>query len=243
MSWPVSIAAVTRLTVVSDSHLSERAPEAAENWSAILRYVQLTRPDLVIHAGDLSLDGAHDGADLHYARSKLDQLTVPWLVVPGNHDVGDNPASSRADPEAIDADRRERWLEVVGPDRFAADCDGWRIIAINAQLFGSRLPADDDQWDWLESEMRQVSGANRVALVLHKPVAATDAEISAAPVYRFIPATARRRLAELRRARPINLVLNGPFISAAASNTAESCTSGRPRRVRSCLRRPSPASA
>jgi len=47
---------MARLTVVSDSHLSTRTPEADENWTAVLQHVLASRPDLVIHAGDLSLD-------------------------------------------------------------------------------------------------------------------------------------------------------------------------------------------
>jgi len=80
-----------RVILVSDTHLSPAAPEAAANWDAVLRYVGANAPDVVIHLGDLTLDGAHNAGDLHYGRRQLDRLPVPWHAIPGNHDIGDNP--------------------------------------------------------------------------------------------------------------------------------------------------------
>jgi 3',5'-cyclic AMP phosphodiesterase CpdA len=200
---------VGQVIVVSDTHLSPRVAESDLNWSSVLRYVASAQPDLVVHTGDLSMDGAHDQADLEYARSRLDRLAVPWLAVPGNHDVGDNPSGAARDPEMIDVGRRERWLSVVGPDRWTADLDGWRLIGVNAQLFGSGLAAEADQWAWLAAEFRAAPASFRHALVMHKPVAAPVSEMAGAPAYRFIPAAARSRLADLARARPVDLVLTG----------------------------------
>src|SRR6185437_3481013 len=49
-----------RVILMSDTHLSPAAPEAAANWDAVLRYVGANAPDVVIHLGDLTLDGAHN---------------------------------------------------------------------------------------------------------------------------------------------------------------------------------------
>jgi predicted phosphodiesterase len=48
-----------RVIVVSDSHLSNRTPEASANWDAVVDHVAAERPDLVVHAGDISVVG-HD---------------------------------------------------------------------------------------------------------------------------------------------------------------------------------------
>jgi 3',5'-cyclic AMP phosphodiesterase CpdA len=195
--------------VVSDSHLSPRATESDLNWSAVLRHIRSARPDLVVHLGDLSLDGARDPSDLEYARSRLDRLDVPWRAVPGNHDVGDNPPTLAPGQEPIDAGRRKRWLETAGADWWAADIGTWRLIGVNAQLFGSSLPAEADQWAWLESALHTAPAPVRVALMSHKPIAAASSELSAAPAYRFVPAAAQRRLADLAASRPVDLVLSG----------------------------------
>jgi 3',5'-cyclic AMP phosphodiesterase CpdA len=199
---------VARVIVVSDSHLSERAAGADQNWSAVLRHIESARPDLVVHLGDLSLDGANAQADLGFARSRLDRLTVPLLAVPGNHDLGDNRGYGSGHSE-IDADRRQRWLSFIGPDQWTARLDGWQLIGINAQLFGSELTAENDQWVMLEAALRDADAAERLALVLHKPVSAPADEMAAAPVYRFVPQAARSRLAELCGARKFDLVLSG----------------------------------
>ena len=61
--------AAARLILVSDTHLSASAPQAQANWDAVVAYVSACVPDLVIHLGDLSLDGAHNAADLRYGRT------------------------------------------------------------------------------------------------------------------------------------------------------------------------------
>ena len=118
-----------RVILVSDTHLSPAAPEAAANWDAVLRYVGANAPDVVIHLGDLTLDGAHNAGDLHYGRRQLDRLPVPWHAIPGNHDIGDNPwpgapGDFTVDPPvpAVAGHRRHRPL--VGDDErldFARD--------------------------------------------------------------------------------------------------------------------------
>ena len=83
--------AAARVILVSDTHLSASAPQAQANWDAVVSYVGACAPDLVIHLGDLSLDGARNAMDLRHGRTQLDRLPAPWRAVPGNHDIGDNP--------------------------------------------------------------------------------------------------------------------------------------------------------
>ena len=206
---PGSAVDPTRVVLVSDTHLSRRVPEAQANWEAVLRYVSATAPDLVIHLGDLSMDGAHDVADLHYARRQLDRLDVPWHALPGNHDIGDNPWSGAPDGYAVDASRVQRWLDIVGPDRWSLTVNGWTLLGLNGQLAGSGLAAEAAQWSWLEQQLGESGAGQPVGLVMHKPLAATEAELAAAPIYRFLPAPARQRIADLFGAKQPPLVLSG----------------------------------
>ena len=142
-----------RAILVSDTHLSPDAPEADANWASVVRYVAEAAPDLVIHLGDLSMDGARKAADLDYARRQLDLLPVPWHVVPGNHDVGDNPWPGAPDGASVSDERRRRWLDVVGADYWTLTTGGWMLLAINAQLAGSGLEAEAAQWSWLAGQV------------------------------------------------------------------------------------------
>ncbi len=205
-----SVVATARVILVSDSHLTPRAPEATANWEAVLRHVTASAPDMLIHLGDLSMDGANDPGDLQYAREQLDRLPVPWHVVPGNHDVGDNPRPGAPPGQTADEDRLERWLDIVGPDHWSLTVSGWIILGINAQLAGTGLAAEAAQWSWLEQRLAELSASTQpVALVTHKPIAATEAELAAAPSYRFLPPPARQRIAQLSADKPLALVLSG----------------------------------
>jgi 3',5'-cyclic AMP phosphodiesterase CpdA len=198
-----------RAILVSDTHLSRTVPEAEANWEAVLRHVGAAEPDLVIHLGDLTLDGAHSPGDLREGRRQLGRLPVPWLAVPGNHDVGENAAPGVPRDWTIDAARHQRWLDVFGADHWSATVSGWALLAVNAQLLGSGLAAEASQWAWLDEQLSGLSENQPVALVTHKPVTATDAELAASPSYRFWPPPARDRLGALVEERPPALVLSG----------------------------------
>jgi 3',5'-cyclic AMP phosphodiesterase CpdA len=199
----------TRVILVSDTHLSADAPEADSNWAAVVRYIADAAPELVIHLGDLSLDGARNADDLDYARRRLDLLPVPWHVVPGNHDIGDNPWPGIPDGASVDDGRRARWLDVVGADHWSLTINGWTLLAINAQLAGSGLAAEAAQWSWLAEQVSACSEDRRIALISHKPLKAGQAELAAAPPYRFLPESARSRLTDMFGNRPLALVMSG----------------------------------
>ena len=72
---------------------------------------------------------------------------------------------------------------------------------MNAQLFGSVLAAEEEQWAWLES----LEWSSPAALVTHKPIAAPAEEIETAPPYRFVARADRARLAQ----QAFDLVVSG----------------------------------
>lgn len=191
-----------RVVVVSDSHFSPRTPEAERNWDAVVHRVGNARPDLVIHAGDVSVDGAHRPDELRQARAQLDRLPVPWHIVPGNHDVGDNTLGD----DDLTGDRLARWREVFGRDLWRAEVGVWRLVGVNAQLFGTGEPAEDDQWEFLEDVLGE---AERTVFITHKPLTAGDEELASAPSYRFVPSPARGRLQDLCRAGGVEVVVSG----------------------------------
>jgi 3',5'-cyclic-AMP phosphodiesterase len=194
---------------VSDTHLSPDAPDAQQNWTAVVRYVAAADPDLVIHLGDLSLDGARNRADLVHARTQLETLPVRWIAVPGNHDIGDNPLPGRPEDVAVTEARRQRWLDVVGADYWSLAIGDWTMLAVNSQLAGSGLAAEASQWSWLEGQLRTARAGQRIALLAHKPFAASEAELAAAPPYRFWPPASRDRLGHLFAIRPPDLFISG----------------------------------
>ena len=109
----------------------------------------------------------------------------------------------------VDPERRRRWLDVIGADHWEIDLGGWTLIAVNAQLFGSDLDAEQVQWEWLEERISGFGSDRRQALLSHKPWMATETELAAAPPYRFVPQPARSRLSHLLGDRALDLVVSG----------------------------------
>jgi 3',5'-cyclic AMP phosphodiesterase CpdA len=196
-----------RVVVVSDSHLSPVSRPSHTNWDTIVAHVAAARPDTVIHLGDLSLLGNEDPEELGLARTQLERLAAPWRVVPGNHDLGDNPLAEQPAAWAIGPERRRRWVDTFGDDWWSLDAGEWTLLAVNAQLFASGLDAEAAQWQWLEDQLASLDPQRPLGLLSHKPLTAPESELAGAP-HRFVPAAARDRLADLAGHR-IRLVLSG----------------------------------
>ena len=135
------------------------------------RYIRAAAPDVVIHLGDLTLDGTHDPGDLRYGRRQLDRLPVPWHAVPGNHDVGDNPRPGAPEAAAVDATRQQRWNEIIGADHWSLALGGWLLLAINAQQYRRLREGGTDHlwapttWAVLPDDVQPVLGAKRCGIV------------------------------------------------------------------------------
>jgi 3',5'-cyclic AMP phosphodiesterase CpdA len=200
----------SRVVVVSDSHLTARVANTDRNWEAALRHIDAAAPDLVIHVGDLSMNGTHDPQDLRHGLAQMKRVPAPWRVVPGNHDIGDTNSALIDPDDVVTADRVARWNDLFGPDRWAVDLDRWRLVGVNAQLFGTGLPGEAEQWDFVDDALNGTHPTDqRLLFVTHKPIAAPEPELAGGPPYRFVPSPARDRLWERVRAAGVEVVLSG----------------------------------
>ena len=99
-----------RLTQISDTHLARRLQKLTDNFHRVSEHIDATRPDLVINSGDISFDGPTSRSDLEFAKELHDALPVPSRLLPGNHDIGDNPTAVGPASEATGD--RERAAEL-----------------------------------------------------------------------------------------------------------------------------------
>lgn len=152
---------------ITDSHLSDSKPFFLDNFARVTEHLQAERPDLVINTGDVSLNGADLREDLETARRLHDAIGIETLLIPGNHDVGDDPLVARKQP--ANAERRQRWLDVFGTERFVRDVPGWRLLGINALILGTDLPGAFEQNEAIADAVRTL-GDRTLALFLHKPL-------------------------------------------------------------------------
>jgi 3',5'-cyclic AMP phosphodiesterase CpdA len=158
-----------RIIQISDTHLSPGKRQFADNWPPLAAWIRARHPDLLIHTGDVTVDGAGVEADLSYCAELLNELGVDWRAVPGNHDVGD----ARHDRQPVTAERLALWRRYFGPDRWVENVTvatgGWRLIGLDAMLIDSGEPEEFAQAQWLERVMAG-AGERRIAWFLHRPL-------------------------------------------------------------------------
>lgn len=154
-----------RIVQISDTHLSETKPHFADNWPMLAEWVRAQAPDLVIHTGDVTVDGAEHERELEYCAGLMRSLGIPWLAVPGNHDVGD----AKNPHQPVNETRIERWNRHYGADRWVKDIQGWRLIGLNALLIGSDHAEERQQEYWLEQMLASAHG-RRIGWFLHRPL-------------------------------------------------------------------------
>jgi 3',5'-cyclic AMP phosphodiesterase CpdA len=200
-----------RLTQISDTHLARRLPDLTDNFERVSRYIDATRPDLVINTGDLAFDGPTSPDDLEFARTLHDALRAPCRYLPGNHDIGDNPTIVGPPPsQPVTARDCQLFLSTFGEDRWSFEAAGWHFIGLNCMVMNTGLPSEAEQFDWLASRLAATNG-RPVAVFLHKPLflnSPEDPELVATSI-RYVPMPARTRLVQMLGSVDLRLVASG----------------------------------
>jgi 3',5'-cyclic AMP phosphodiesterase CpdA len=192
-----------RIIQISDTHLSRGKPHFADNWPPLAAWIAAQNPDLVIHTGDVTIDGADVEDDLRYAAELMRSLGVRFRAVPGNHDVGD--AGHPRQP-VTDA-RLARWRAYFGPDRWFEDVEGIRVVGLDAMLLGNGNPEEAAQAAWLDAVM-EGAGGRQIAWFLHRPLF-LDSPDEPDTGYWSVKPVPRARLIELVRRHSVTLVASG----------------------------------
>lgn len=194
-----------RIVQVSDLHLSHSLQHHQENWEIVLEWLDAERPDLVIVSGDLADEPDEPGV-FSLARQQMERIPVPWRAIPGNHDIGDC-LSAPDEREHVTPERRGRWLDALGPDRWHLPMAPWSFIGLDAQTLYAG-DGSEAQWDWLGRTLAEIPEATPIALFLHMGLFLDHPSETAATVHALHP-DARRRLLALFEGRPLRLVASG----------------------------------
>ena len=166
---------MARIVVLSDIHLSPTHGFFWENWCVAREFADAAKADAVIVNGDLAINGPDSDAEIAFAATALGNLRTRVMALPGNHDVGDEPPGQDPD-QIIDADRLARWDSSFATDRWVLDAGGWRLVGVNAQLFGSGLAREQ-----------------RTGSVARRAVEYRRAAHRAVPAQACLPRTSNRR--------------------------------------------------
>lgn len=192
-----------KIIQITDTHLSPSKAHFNGNWEPLAAWIIRTGADLVVHTGDLTIDGADQEDDIAFSLELMRQLPIPMLIVPGNHDVGHLPGSD----QPVDAARLERWRRLAGPDYWVSDHDNWRLIGLNSLLFGQDDAEEEAQFAWLLDILSARDG-RRVAIFTHKPLFVDEPHEGDTGYWSIRPAP-RRRLYDLLAAHDVALFATG----------------------------------
>jgi 3',5'-cyclic AMP phosphodiesterase CpdA len=200
-----------RLTQISDTHLARRLQKLTDNFHRVSEHIGATRPDLVVNTGDLSFDAPTSPDDLKFAKELHDALPAPCRHLPGNHDIGDNPtAVGPAPKQPATEQERQKYLSVIGEDRWRFDAAGWSFIGLNSLIMNTGIESEAEQFGWLASELGSING-RPVALFLHKPLylnTPDDPETEGTAI-RYVPQPRRRSLIGMFDNVDLRLVASG----------------------------------
>lgn len=192
-----------KIVQITDTHFSPTKPHFNGNWEPLAAWIEQSGVDLVIHTGDLSVDGADKDDDIAFCMDLMREVSTPMLLVPGNHDVGHLPGSL----QPVNAGRLERWRRLVGPDYWMEDTGSWRLIGLDSLLMGFDDAEDEAQFDWLRTVLES-RGGRRAALFAHKPLF-VDAPGEGDTGYWSVRPAQRQRLYDLIAAHDVALFASG----------------------------------
>ncbi|MSU90589.1 metallophosphoesterase [Rhodobacteraceae bacterium 2CG4] len=192
---------------ISDPHLSPARPQFVPNFEIARDLIDGFRPDLVVCTGDLTVEAPDRPAELEFARQALDSLRSPRKVIPGNHDVGDNPDAGHAPERPVCAEWLAAYERVFGDGRWVMREAAWTLIGLNAQLFNSGLPQEAAQLDWLADRLDGAAGP--VAIFCHKPLFCEVPDETPALRPFFVPTATRPALVGLLRRADVRLFASG----------------------------------
>ena len=141
-----------QFVVIGDTH------HASEAIRGQFQEINCLGPDLVIHLGDLTVDGRPEEWDAWDRMAN--ELAVPLVMIPGNHDIYD-PAS------------RQCYEGRYGKTFFSFNHKGVHFIALDSETLGEdgrpigRI--DQAQLDWLRRDLENSNGAPARFVFVHRP--------------------------------------------------------------------------
>ncbi|WP_394742152.1 metallophosphoesterase family protein [Natronococcus roseus] len=203
-----------RIAVVGDPHVATRASgtyrvfhRTEQRLRAVIDDVNDRDVDLVVFPGDLTKDGEpwnYDRIDV-----LLEDLTVPFLATPGNHDLRKQGDDHRCPSTATFA---ERYAGGSLPARY--DLDGLNLFVLNSAA-GRNGPytethrgrISDDQLEWLDEGLRDAS--TPVVVCHHNPIPLVSEPLCETDTWKWFTMSERDRFQSILETHGVGLVVSG----------------------------------
>lgn len=142
---------------ISDTHIGNAT--AAEDLQRTVDDINtLEGVSFVIITGDITEAGFDD--ELRHAKEILDRLTLPWYIVPGNHDMKWSGSGGFS------------FQKIFGYEKIVFDAHGYRFIGMHQ---GPLLKMGDGHWSpqdvrWLDSVLTNTAKTQPIFFFTHYPL-------------------------------------------------------------------------
>lgn len=144
---------------LSDTHISETSTGEEDLRNAIVDINKLDGLDFVLVSGDIT--DLNISNNLKTAKQILDELDIPYYIIPGNHDTKWTDSGN------------QNFLDFWGNDKFLFEHHGYTFIGIHQgpelrMMDGHFAPHD---LDWLDSQLKNLHPQNKpIIFVTHYPI-------------------------------------------------------------------------
>ncbi len=148
-----------RFVFLTDLHVSPGA-ESSDQLMAIVQEVNAGDFDLVVVAGDISNQGSYQ--ELRNAKDILDNLNVPYYILPGNHETNWSESAG------------QDFLKLWGDDKFMFQKGDFLLAGINTGPFMRMGDGHVKQEDiaWLRGELEtNMHPGKQLLFFAHYPLA------------------------------------------------------------------------
>jgi 3',5'-cyclic-AMP phosphodiesterase len=169
-----------RIAHITDVHLFDK-PLAETCFARVLREINSMkdRPELIINTGDTLMDHNKQTRETVDTRWKTwnkivsSDNKIPILSCLGNHDVWYGPTSQLDEEYKKDKRYGKQWSinELKMPNRFyAVEKNGWKLIALDSINGEKGYSLDEEQFNWLENELKNSPTTQPVLIYSHVPL-------------------------------------------------------------------------
>lgn len=148
-----------RFAFISDTHIGSPDGKAEEDLRRTVADInQMSGISFVVITGDITELGTDD--EIKRAKQILDELKVPWYIIPGNHDSGWSESGGQT------------FVKVFGDDKFRFEHNG--IIFLGCAS-GPYLRMSDGHvprsaLNWLDAELKKLGPQQPVIFLNHYPI-------------------------------------------------------------------------
>lgn len=135
-------------------------PRFRENWQTARKQIIEQQPELMLIGGDITRDGSIHKWELEEMKVDLDDMNIPYHIIPGNMDTGNKHTDCQGAffPKRDDlslnitSEQLHQFESVFGPSQWSIMHKNLRVSGFCDMLVNSGLPEEEKLWKWLEEQ-------------------------------------------------------------------------------------------